>query len=65
MQGTWGPSLSLEDALKEEGQPTPTPGLQECLGNPMDRGAWWSRLHKAAKSGTQLSMFAAVLGAET
>ena len=26
-----------------------------CLGNPMDRGAWWATLHRAAKSQTRLS----------
>ena len=26
-----------------------------CLGNPMDRGAWWSIVHGVAKSRTQLS----------
>ena len=26
-----------------------------CLGNPMDRGAWWATVHGVAKSGTQLS----------
>ena len=26
-----------------------------CLGNPMDRGAWWSTIHGVAKSWTQLS----------
>ena len=25
-----------------------------CLGNPMDRGAWWATLHGAAKSQTRL-----------
>ena len=25
-----------------------------CLGNPMDRGAWWATVHKVAKSWTQL-----------
>ena len=25
-----------------------------CLENPMDRGAWWSILHRVAKSQTQL-----------
>ena len=23
-----------------------------CLGNPMDRGAWWATVHGVAKSGT-------------
>ena len=26
-----------------------------CLGNPMDRGAWWATVHGVAKSTTQLS----------
>ena len=26
-----------------------------CLDNPMDRGAWWARVHGVAKSQTQLS----------
>ena len=28
-----------------------------CLGNPMDRGAWWATAHGVAKSWTQLSDF--------
>ena len=26
-----------------------------CLGNPMDRGAWWDTVHRVTKSWTQLS----------
>ena len=26
-----------------------------CLGNPMDRGAWWATVHRAAKNQTRLS----------
>ena len=26
-----------------------------CLGNPMDRGAWWATGHRFAKRQTQLS----------
>ena len=26
-----------------------------CLGNPMDRGAWWATIHGVAKSWTKLS----------
>ena len=26
-----------------------------CLGNPMDKGAWWATVHGVAKSQTQLS----------
>ena len=28
-----------------------------CLGNPMDRGAWWATAHGVTKSQTQLSHF--------
>ena len=28
-----------------------------CLGNPMDRGAWWGTVHGVAKSQTGLSYF--------
>ena len=31
------------------------PLLYSCLGNPMDRGAWQTTVHGAAKSQTQLS----------
>ena len=37
-----------------EGNGTP---LQNCLGNPMDGGAWWAAVHGVAKSRTQLSDF--------
>ena len=29
-----------------------------CLGNPMDRGAWWATIHAITKSRTRLSMHA-------
>ena len=29
-----------------------------CLGNPMDRGAWWAAVHGVTESQTQLSMHA-------
>ena len=36
---------------EEDGYP-----LQDsCLGNPMDRGAWWATVHGVAKSQTRLS----------
>ena len=28
-----------------------------CLGNPIDRGAWWAAVHGVAKSWTRLSNF--------
>ena len=40
--------------IPEEGSDSP---LQySCLGNPMDRGAWWTTVHGTAKSPTQLSI---------
>ena len=27
-----------------------------CLGNPMDRGAWWATVHGVTKSRTQLNV---------
>ena len=37
-----------------------------CLGNPMDRGAWWAIVYKVAKSGTRLSSVSAtVCGLQT
>ena len=33
-----------------------------CLGNPVDRGAWWATIHGVAKSQTRLSMHAAGIG---
>ena len=36
-----------------EGNDNPLP--YSCLGNPMDRGAWWATVHGVTKSQTQLS----------
>ena len=30
-----------------------------CLGNPMDRGAWWATVYRVTESRTQLSMHVA------
>ena len=40
-QETWVWSLSGEDPLEE--------GMA-CLGNPMDRGDWWAKVHGIAES---------------
>ena len=46
-----GPTPGLGRSL-EGGQSNP---LQYCcLGNPMDRGAWWATAHRTAKSRRQL-----------
>ena len=51
MQETRVQSLSQEDSL-EKGMTTPLQYF--CLENSMDRGAWWSTVHKVAKSQTRL-----------
>ena len=47
MQETRVPSLGQEDPL-EKG--TAYPRQCFCLGNPMDRGAWWATVHGVAES---------------
>ena len=44
MQETWV-HLRLEDSLKTE----MTLLWYTCLGNPMDRGAWWAIVHGVAE----------------
>ena len=45
MQKTWVQSLGREDPGERNGKP-----LQySCLGNPMDRGAWWATVHAVTK----------------
>ena len=46
-QETWVQSLGWEDPLKNE-------ILQySCLGNPLNRGAWWAMVHRVAESQTE------------
>ena len=33
------------------------PRQYSCLGNPMDRGAWWATAYRVANSWTQLKQF--------
>ena len=42
---------------KLDGEGNGTPLQYSCLGNPMDRGAWWAAVHGVAKSWTRLSDF--------
>ena len=49
---TWVPSLGWED-LMEEGMTTHSNILAWRI--PIDRGAWWATVHRAAKSPTGLS----------
>ena len=51
MQETRVGPLGWEDPLGGNG----SPAQYSCLGNPMDRGAWWATVHGVAKSQTRLS----------
>ena len=37
------------------GEGNGNPFQYSCLGNSVDRGAWWAKVHEVAKSQTQLS----------
>ena len=41
--------------MAQTGEGDGTPLQYSCLGNPMDRGAWWVTVHGVAKSWAQLS----------
>ena len=45
-------SLGQGDPLEKE---IATHSSYSCLGNPMDREAWWATVHGVARSQTQLS----------
>ena len=56
-RGRFDPWVRKIHPLEKEGNGNP---LQySCLGNPMDRGAWWATVHGVAKSQTRLSKYAA------
>ena len=50
--GDAGSTPGWEDSLEKEEQPTPV----FFPGKPRDRGAWWAKVHGAAKCWTWLSM---------
>ena len=51
MQETWVQSLGCEDPLEED---MATHSSILVWRIPMDRGAWWTKVHGVAKSWTQL-----------
>ena len=40
---------------RSSGEGNGNPLQYSCLGNPMDRGAWWATIHRVSKSRTRLS----------
>ena len=60
-EGQKNPPANAQDAGSVPGSGKPlgegndTPLLYSSLGKPMDRGAWWTTVHGAVESWTQLS----------
>ena len=52
---TAGGVSSLPGSGKSPGEGNGNPLQYSCLGNPMDREAWWAIVYKVAKSGIELS----------
>ena len=46
---------SIPESGRSPGEGNGNPLQYSCLENPMDRGAWWTAVHRVAKSQTQLS----------
>ena len=50
-----GNSTSILGLERSPGEGNGHPLQFSCLGNPMERGAWWATVHGVAKSWIQLS----------
>ena len=50
--GNVGSTLGLR---RPPGEENGNPLQESCLGNPVDRGAWWATVHEVTKSRTCLS----------
>ena len=46
---------SIPGSGRSLGEGNGNPLQYSCMGNSMDRGAWWATVHRVAKSQTQLS----------
>ena len=44
-----GNSSSVPESERSSGERNGNPLQYSCLGNPMDRGAWWATVHGVAK----------------
>ena len=45
-----GDTGSIPGSGRSSGEDNSNPLQYSCLGNPMDRGAWWAKVHGVAKS---------------
>ena len=46
---------SVPGSGRSPGEESGNPLQYSCLGNPVDRGAWWARVHGVTESQTRLS----------
>ena len=46
---------SIPGSGGSSGEENDNPLQYSCLGNPMDRAAWWATVHEVSESQTQLS----------
>ena len=53
--GDLGDSGLIPESGRSPGGVHGIPLQYSCLGNPMERGAWWATAHRVAKSWTRLS----------
>ena len=53
--GDTGNKGSILGSGRSSGEGNSNPLQYSCLGNPMDRGAWWATVHGVMKSWTRLS----------
>ena len=50
-----GDAGMIPDLGSSPGEGTSNPLQYSCLGNPMDRGAWWATVHGVTESQTPLN----------
>ena len=41
---------SIPGSGRSPGEENSNPSQYSCLGNPKDRGAWWAKIHRVAKT---------------
>ena len=46
---------------RSPGEGNGNPFQYACLGNPMDRGAWWTTVHGVTQSWTQLKQLSIIM----
>ena len=57
LSGNAGDAVSIPGSGRSPGEGNGNPLQYSCLGNPMDKGAWWAIVHTVAKSWTQLNNY--------